>query len=224
MHTQPSSPKRTTPLCHGLWAITAIAFVTLLGGCSISPKVDTSDSTLEMEQEQVEPPDWSDELTSDSTPETEQEQLDPADGLASDSSSEPEQAQAEPVSLPTQPEPIALPGTLTCACTPEQIQAQAKPPADAALPMVTAREHTTKAGGLVPGFYINVGLFAVPSNGTKAYKKLKDAGLPVFSDGIKTKKGHLTRVRVGPFNARTEAETAAKQIHALKLEAVVFEH
>lgn len=205
MHTQPSSPKRTTPLCHGLWAITAIAFVTLLGGCSISPKVDTSDSTLEMEQEQVEPPDWSDELTSDST-------------------SEPEQAQAEPVALPTQPEPIALPGTLTCACTPEQIQAQAKPPADAALPMVTAREHTTKAGGLVPGFYINVGLFAVPSNGTKAYKKLEDAGLPVFSDGIKTKKGHLTRVRVGPFNARTEAETAAKQIHTLKLEAVVFEH
>jgi DedD protein len=205
MHTQPSSPKRTTPLCHGLWAITAIAFVTLLGGCSISPKVDTSDSTLEMEQEQVEPPDWSDELTSDST-------------------SEPEQAQAEPVALPTQPEPIALPGTLTCACTPEQIQAQAKPPADTALPMVTAREHTTKAGGLVPGFYINVGLFAVPSNGTKAYKKLEDAGLPVFSDGIKTKKGHLTRVRVGPFNARAEAETAAKQIHALKLEAVVFEH
>jgi DedD protein len=205
MHTQPSSPKRITPLCHGLWAITAIAIVTLLGGCSISPKVDTSDSTLEMEQEQVEPPDWSDELTSDST-------------------SEPEQAQAEPVALPTQPEPIALPGTLTCACTPEQIQAQAKPPADAALPMVTAREHTTKAGGLVPGFYINVGLFAVPSNGTKAYKKLEDAGLPVFSDGIKTKKGHLTRVRVGPFNARTEAETAAKQIHTLKLEAVVFEH
>jgi DedD protein len=76
----------------------------------------------------------------------------------------------------------------------------------------------------VPGFYINVGLFAVPTNGTQAYKKLEDAGLPVFSDGIKTKQGNLTRVRVGPFNTRAEADAAAKQITALKLDAVVFKH
>jgi cell division septation protein DedD len=199
MHTLPtSSPKRTAPLCRGLWAITAIACVTLLWGCSISPEADTSDSPPEPEQAQVEPPDWPIELTPESLPEP-----------------EPEQAQAEP---------IVLPSTPTCTCTPEPVQAPAKPPTDAALPMVTAPEYTTKAGALVPGFYINVGLFAVPSNGTKAYKKLEDAGLPVFSDGIKTKKGYLTRVRVGPFSARTEADTAAKQIHALKLDAVVFEH
>jgi DedD protein len=196
MHTLPSSPKRADHLCHRLWAITAIACVTLLWGCSISPKADTSDSPPEPEQTQLEPPDWPSGLTSDSPP-------------------EPEQAQAAP---------IVLPSTPTCTCTPEPVQAPAKPPADAALPMVTAPEHTTKAGALVPGFYINVGLFAVPSNGTKAYKKLEDAGLPVFSDGIKTKKGHLTRVRVGPFSAHTEADTAAKQIHTLKLDAVVFEH
>jgi DedD protein len=196
MHTLPSSPKRAAALCRGLWAITTIACVTLLWGCSISPEADTSDSPPEPEQTQVEPPNWPSELTPESPPEPEQ----------------------------TQAEQIILPSTPTCTCTPELMQVPARPPADTALPMVTAIEHTTKAGTLVPGFYINVGLFAVPSNGTKAYKKLEDAGLAVFSDGIKTQKGHLTRVRVGPFNARTEADIAAKQIHTLKLEAVVFEH
>lgn len=74
-----------------------------------------------------------------------------------------------------------------------------------------------------PGFYINVGLFAVPTNGSNAVHKLEAAGQPVFFEVIDAKKGPLTRVRVGPFARRADADAAAKKIHALKLDAVVFQ-
>ena len=74
------------------------------------------------------------------------------------------------------------------------------------------------------GYLINVGLFAVPSNGTNAHEKLKAAGMPVVSDFIESKKkGTLTRVRVGPFDNRAQADAAARQIRALKLDAVVVQ-
>jgi DedD protein len=80
------------------------------------------------------------------------------------------------------------------------------------------------ATNLVAGYYINVGLFSVPSNGTRAYKKLEGAGLPVFSDTVSSKKGLLTRLRVGPYPTQAKANAAAKQIHTLQLDARVFRH
>jgi cell division septation protein DedD len=78
--------------------------------------------------------------------------------------------------------------------------------------------------GVGRGIYINVGLFSVPSNGVNAYQKLDQAGMPVFLDSVQSKKkGTLSRVRVGPFASRAEAQTAAKKIHALKLDAVVVQ-
>ncbi|WP_296509559.1 SPOR domain-containing protein [Rhodoferax sp.] len=78
-------------------------------------------------------------------------------------------------------------------------------------------------GELVPGFYINVGLFAVPTNGTNAFRTLEKAELPVFTDVVKSKKGPLTRVRVGPYLSKDLADAAAEKIKGMKLEAVVFQ-
>ncbi len=77
---------------------------------------------------------------------------------------------------------------------------------------------------LAPGFYINVGLFAVPDNANTAYRKLEKAGLPVFSDVVAKALGPQTRVRVGPYPTRAKAIAATKKIKALKLDAVVFKH
>jgi cell division septation protein DedD len=77
---------------------------------------------------------------------------------------------------------------------------------------------------LAHGFYINVGLFALPANGNTAYRKLEGAGLPVFTDIVDTKNGKRTRVRVGPYPTRAKADAAAKKIRTLKLDAVVFRH
>ena len=71
-------------------------------------------------------------------------------------------------------------------------------------------------------YLINVGLFADANNARNAYTKLMDAGLPAQSLPFSTSKGQRTRVRVGPFESRAEADTAADKIHALALDAVVF--
>jgi cell division septation protein DedD len=84
--------------------------------------------------------------------------------------------------------------------------------------------NTASASFLAHGFYINVGLFAEPSNGTKVYMQLEATGLPVFSDTVQSKKVPLTRVRVGPFSTRSQANAAVKKIRSLRLDAVVFRH
>lgn len=75
---------------------------------------------------------------------------------------------------------------------------------------------------LAPGFYINVGLFAVATNGSNTYQRLKDAGLPAFTENLETAAGKLTRVRVGAYATRAKANAAAKKIRSLKLDAIVF--
>jgi cell division septation protein DedD len=75
---------------------------------------------------------------------------------------------------------------------------------------------------LAHGYYLNVGLFAKPANAEAATQKLKKAGLPVRATLVKTSKGELTQVRVGPYAKLTQATTAAKKVKKLKLEAAVF--
>ncbi|NDP38938.1 MAG: SPOR domain-containing protein [Rhodoferax sp.] len=70
-----------------------------------------------------------------------------------------------------------------------------------------------------PGYFINVGLFAKDRNARNAYAKLRAAGLPAFKQTLKGR----TRVRVGPFATQVGADAAAEQIHALQLDAVVFQ-
>lgn len=77
--------------------------------------------------------------------------------------------------------------------------------------------------GTAPGFYINVGLFADESNARKAQSRLLNEGLPAFRQTLDSAKGTRTRVRVGPFASRSEAESAASSIRALELDAVIFQ-
>jgi len=71
-------------------------------------------------------------------------------------------------------------------------------------------------------FYVNVGLFSEESNARKAFSKLQVAGLAAFSQELETRQGKRIRVRVGPFEAKSDASAAVEKIHALSLEAVIF--
>ena len=71
-------------------------------------------------------------------------------------------------------------------------------------------------------FLINVGLFANEKNAHHAMLTLQGAKLPARSQKLKFPMGTRTRVRVGPFASRAEADRAAEKIHALKLEALVI--
>jgi cell division septation protein DedD len=68
---------------------------------------------------------------------------------------------------------------------------------------------------------VSVGLFAVPENAERIQAKLVAAGLPVLQEPIESAKGPLTRVRVGPFERRDQAQAAAARVRALGLEARV---
>lgn len=85
--------------------------------------------------------------------------------------------------------------------------------ARAAMPAVPAKS---------PGqFLINVGLFAQDDNARRAHARLREAGLPAIKQELQGHSGKLTRVRVGPFATRADADAATEQIRALQLDAVV---
>ncbi|TXH89457.1 MAG: SPOR domain-containing protein [Rhodoferax sp.] len=131
----------------------------------------------------------------------------------------PTPAASEPAPAPVVSTPVNAPPPPTAA---ELIPPSPLPVAPAPAPASPQRP----SAAVVPtaaGFYLNIGLFAVPTNGSNAVHKLEAAGQPVFFEVIDSKKGPLTRVRVGPFAKRSDADAAAKKIHALKLDAVVFQ-
>jgi cell division septation protein DedD len=72
-------------------------------------------------------------------------------------------------------------------------------------------------------FFINVGLFAKPDNAAHAHAKLIAANLPSVTKELKSAKGPLTRVRVGPFATQQEAQGAVEKIKALELDAIIVQ-
>lgn len=109
-----------------------------------------------------------------------------------------------------QPAPIA-------AATPPTRQDVAPPPV--AAPVRKAVDATAQVGR----YLINVGLFAQQDNARRAFDRLRAAGLPATTQGIQRGSNTLTRVRVGPFLTRSQADAAALEIRALQLDAVVIQ-
>lgn len=71
-------------------------------------------------------------------------------------------------------------------------------------------------------FVVQVGAFADTVRAKDVRRKLEAAGLKTYTNVAQTKDGERTRVRVGPFAERPEADKAAEKIKKLKLPAVVL--
>ncbi len=71
-------------------------------------------------------------------------------------------------------------------------------------------------------FIVQVGAFADAEKAREARSKLERAGLKTYTQVVNTKDGPRTRVRVGPFAGKTEAEKAASKIKGLALSASVL--
>ncbi|CAM8628948.1 Sporulation-like domain containing protein [Comamonadaceae bacterium] len=214
MSSVPHLPMATHPLRTGRTLLAAGLLASALSGCSIWPKALTwgsDDAPPQPAAQPVAPP--------------------PAPPVVVEEAPKPSPAPV-PVSTtetaPLEPQPVMK---STPVMAPPEPAMAAKAPAKgkgkekAAAPQGSAKAAAPKSSGgdLVPGFYINVGLFAVPTNGTNAFRTLEKAELPVFTDVVKSKKGPLTRVRVGPYLSKALADAAAEKIKGMKLEAVVFQ-
>lgn len=194
-----------------VWTASALVAVSLLGGCSIWPKALTfgsgqDDATMAQASEPTLPMPGAPAMTAASASAT------AASAVAVAPAAEApkvEPAAPAPVAPSNVPQPSPLPPPAPEVAAP-------------AMPVAPAVAGKAASAPLVSGYYINVGLFAVASNANNAFQKLEKAGMPVFSDGVQSAKGPVTRVRVGPFASRAQATTAAAKIRSLKLEAVVF--
>ena len=92
---------------------------------------------------------------------------------------------------------------------------------DKAEPKVVAKAPAPAAaaeGRLV----VQVGAFADADKAREARIKLEKAGLKTYTQVADTKDGKRTRVRVGPFATRADAEKAASKIKTLDLPAAIL--
>lgn len=71
-------------------------------------------------------------------------------------------------------------------------------------------------------FVVQVGAFADADKAKEVRQKLEKAGLKTYTHVAKTADGERTRVRVGPFASRAEADRAASKVKGLSLPAAVL--
>ena len=69
---------------------------------------------------------------------------------------------------------------------------------------------------------VQVGAFADAAKAGEVRQSLERAGLKTYTQVVDTKDGKRTRVRVGPFASRAEADKAAARVKGLGLSASVI--
>ena len=73
-----------------------------------------------------------------------------------------------------------------------------------------------------PRFVVQVGAFADASKAQETRLKVEKAGLKTYTHVAETKDGRRTRVRVGPFATRADADKAADRVKGLNLPATIL--
>lgn len=81
---------------------------------------------------------------------------------------------------------------------------------------------TTKPADDNGRFVVQVGAFADADKAREVRQKLEKSGLKTYTSVAKTADGERTRVRVGPFASRAEADRAAAKVKGLSLSAAVL--
>lgn len=129
--------------------------------------------------------------------------------------------------------PLAgAPAPAAAAVKPE---VQSKPPVVPSPAKPAALDEAAKAQALLDGkeapkapaaaearFVVQVGAFSDAGKAREARLKLERAGLKTYTQVVDTKDGRRTRVRVGPFAERVEADKAVAKIKKLELSAAVL--
>ncbi|AOX99200.1 SPOR domain-containing protein [Jeongeupia sp. USM3] len=67
-------------------------------------------------------------------------------------------------------------------------------------------------------YYLQLGAYADPAKAQQMVAKLKESGIPAYGESVKTDKGALTRVRVGPAD-QAKARTWQQKLDALGVSA-----
>ncbi|MDF2817639.1 MAG: sporulation protein [Stenotrophomonas rhizophila] len=129
---------------------------------------------------------------------------------ASSAAAAPATATVKTETLPPEPVAAAKPAPKPEAPKPEPKPAAAKPePATAATKPVAVP--TAPAASSV-GFAVQLGAFGQATEANALRDKVRAAGFSAFVEQVRTDKGTLNRVRVGPVANRAEAENLKAQV------------
>jgi DedD protein len=144
-----------------------------------------------------------------------------------------------PSARPATAKPAAAQANAPATVKPE-VKHESKPPAapaPAPEPKPARADDSARARALLEGrsteapaaagadearFIVQVGAFADAEKAREARTKVERVGLKTYTQVVDTKDGKRTRVRVGPFTNRAEADKAAARIKALDLSASVL--
>ena len=145
-------------------------------------------------------------------------------------------AKAEPKAEPKpEPKPEARPEPKPEPARPEPAKPESKAESKQPVPKPAASEDGARARALLEGsaaskaaaeegarYVVQVGAFADAAKAREVRQKLEKAGLKTYTNVAKTSDGDRTRVRVGPFASRADADKAAGKVKELALPAAVL--
>ena len=133
------------------------------------------------------------------------------------------------------PVPETAPKPSEPAYKPPVVKAEVKPApsnTDKTEPVAKPQDDGNKARALLEGkptaakaerHVVQVGAFSDPAKVREVRRKLEQAGMITFTQVVDTPDGKsTTRVRVGPFTSREEADKAAAKVRKLDLPAAVL--
>jgi len=121
-----------------------------------------------------------------------------------------------------------------------EAKAEAKPEPKPAAKSATASDDAARARALLNGktpevvakaepaasdagrFVVQVGAFNDADKARDVRQRLEKAGIKTYTSVAKTASGEWTRVRVGPFGSRAEAERVAEKVKGLSMPAAVL--
>ena len=138
----------------------------------------------------------------------------PSAATSSSASSNPVRSESLPPSTPTATAtPAAKPEPPKPAPKPEIPKPEPKPEATASKPATAPATPAAPAASGV-GFAVQLGAFGQASDANALRDKVRAAGFSAFVEQVRTEKGTLHRVRVGPVANRADAEQLKAQVAA----------
>jgi DedD protein len=102
-------------------------------------------------------------------------------------------------------------------------EAMAANTAPAASRAETASKNTAPAASREASFVVQLGAFSTPAKAARQSEKVASQNFSAYTEIVKSGKEEVTRVRVGPFPTREEAEKIREKLKNLGFEGVVTE-
>jgi DedD protein len=131
------------------------------------------------------------------------------------------EAKAE-VKAEPKPEPKATPKADTKADSKSAAKPDEKTATSGKAQALLDGKDPTKAAAAAPRYAVQVGAFADAKKAQEVRAKLEKAGIKTYTQVVTTAEGKRTRVRVGPWESKSEADKTAEKIKKLNLSAAVL--